>query len=228
VDGVVAFEAGVRSSAGSLITDRRPSDRLLMGLLRACADGVLIGAGTLRAEPEHLWTPAHVFPALAAEFAQLRAGLGLAPEPELVVVSASGKLPLQARALRQGATILTTAAAADRLGPGLPAASRVEPVGEGPEVDLEKALTGLRARGLRRLLTEGGPRLAAGLVSDGLLDELFLTRAPVLAGRRGPERPGLVQGVELLPGRRLNLDLLSLRRDDAYLFLRYRLLRQRT
>jgi riboflavin biosynthesis pyrimidine reductase len=222
VDGVVAFEPGVRRSAGSLLTDGRLSDRFLMGLLRACADAILIGAGTLRAEPEHLWTPGHVYPDAAVSFALLRAGLGLAPEPELVVVSASGRLPLQARALRKGATILTTPGGARRLELGLPAASRVETIGEGSEVELKEALAGLRARGLGRLLTEGGPRLAAGLVAGGLLDELFLTLAPVLAGRRGGDRPGLVEGIHLLPGRRLGLELLGLRRDGPYLFLHYR------
>jgi riboflavin biosynthesis pyrimidine reductase len=221
VDGVVAFEPGVRRSAGSLLSDGRPTDRHLMGLLRACADAIVIGAGTLRAEPEHLWTPAHVYPDAADEFEQLRARLGLAPEPELVVVSASGKVPMRARALAHGATILTTPAGARRLQEGLPPASRVEAAGDGSELDLTEALARLRARGGRRLLTEGGPGLAAGLVAQGLLDELFLTVAPVLAGRRGGDRPGLVDGIHLLPGRRLGLELLSLRRDGPYLFLRY-------
>ena len=73
------------------------------------------------------------------------------------------------------------------------------------------------------MLTEGGPRLLGQLIRDRLLDELFLTVAPVLAGRADTERPGLLAGLELLPGRRDPAWLLSVRRGASYLFLRYRL-----
>src|SRR5260370_5727843 len=70
LDGVATFGSGI--SAGSAISGKYPADRFLMALLRACADAVVIGAGTLRATPGHLWTPAHVYPDLAMEFAVLR------------------------------------------------------------------------------------------------------------------------------------------------------------
>lgn len=73
------------------------------------------------------------------------------------------------------------------------------------------------------MLTEGGPRLLGQLARDGLLDELFLTVAPVLAGRAGTRRPGLVDGLELLPGRRNPARLLGVRQSGSFLFLRYRL-----
>jgi len=43
-----------------------------MGLLRACADAVLLGVGTLRATPGHQWTPEHIYPDRAESFAELR------------------------------------------------------------------------------------------------------------------------------------------------------------
>ena len=73
------------------------------------------------------------------------------------------------------------------------------------------------------MLTEGGPRLLGQLVADGLLDELFLTVFPVLAGRADTSRPGLVAARELLPGRTELAELLSVRQRGSYLFLRYRL-----
>src|SRR4029077_12543557 len=87
IDGVVA-PPGV--SAGSVISGRHAGDRFLMALLRACADGVVLGAGTLRATPGHLWTPAHVYPALAESFAGLRRSLGRGLEPRLVVITRKG------------------------------------------------------------------------------------------------------------------------------------------
>jgi riboflavin biosynthesis pyrimidine reductase len=108
LDGVVALGPEYPSS-GSAISGREPSDRFVMGLLRAFADAVLIGAGTLRATPNHRWTPEHLCPSAAAGFAALRETLGCAPDPELIVVTASGDLPLEHPALQKGAVIVTTA-----------------------------------------------------------------------------------------------------------------------
>ncbi len=193
-----------------------------MALLRACADAVLIGAGTLRATPGHLWTPEHVWPQ-ADEFAALRRARGRAGEPELIVVTARGELPTRHPALRAGAVIVTSAAGARRLRGKVPAVCRVLAVSDGPELRPADLLAAIRGRGHACVLTEGGPRLLGQLVRDGLLDELFLTVAPVLAGRASTPRPGLVSGLELLPGDRGPVRLLSVRRGASYLFLRYRL-----
>ena len=104
LDGVVTVGSGV--SAGSVISAKHPGDRFLMALLRACADAVVIGAGTMRATPGHIWTPAHVFPDLAAEFAVLRKSLGLSYEPRLVLLTATGDLDFKHPALVKGAVIL--------------------------------------------------------------------------------------------------------------------------
>ncbi len=60
------------------------------------------------------------------------------------------------------------------------------------------------------------------LVAAGLVDELFLTVSPLLAGRSElGQRLGLVEATELLPERSEPARLLSLRRDGGHLFLRY-------
>lgn len=59
VDGVVAFDV-IGSSGGGEISGFFAADRFVMGLLRAMADVVLVGAGTVRAAPTHEWTPRHV------------------------------------------------------------------------------------------------------------------------------------------------------------------------
>ena len=58
LDGVTTL--GSKPSAGSEISGRNGADRFLMGLLRAFADAVLVGAGTLGATPGHHWTPEHI------------------------------------------------------------------------------------------------------------------------------------------------------------------------
>ncbi len=134
VDGVVAFGSGV--SAGSAISGKNPADRFLMGLLRACADAVVIGAGTMRATPGHLWTPAHVFPDLGAEFAALRQTLGLTPEPRLVLLTATGDLDFKHPALVKGAIVLTTKAIAMQIGSRLPPACEVIALGAGKTLEI--------------------------------------------------------------------------------------------
>jgi riboflavin biosynthesis pyrimidine reductase len=220
LDGVVTL--GSKPSAGSIISGKYPADRVLMGLLRACADVVLIGAGTLRATPGHLWTPAHVYPELATEFLALRSELGRTTEPQLVVVTASGDLDASHPAMVKGAIVMTTVEGAKAIGNRLPKTCEV--VGTGQRLDLGKVLTTLRNRGLDVVLTEGGPHVVGQLIEGGLLDEAFITVSPVIAGRKDDKRLGMVAGVELLPGHGAWSSLSSIRRHGDYLFLRYRML----
>ena len=83
--------------------------------------------------------------------------------------------------------------------------------------DLNAAVAELRERGHRRILCEGGPTLFGSLLADELADELFLTVSPLLAGNG----LSLVEGVELLPDRRVAGTLTGVRRHGSHLFLRY-------
>jgi riboflavin biosynthesis pyrimidine reductase len=216
---------GSKPSAGSELSGRNQADRFLMGLLRACADAVLLGAGTLRATPGHHWTPEHVFPELAREFGELRSTLGRKPRPRLVLLTASGRVPVSHPAVVAGATILTTADGAAALQGRLPDSCDVLEVGKSGSVDMKRAVVELRQRGYDVILTEGGPNVVGDLIKANLLDEAFITVSPVIAGRDREVRLGMVQGVELLPGRGLWSRLLSARRHEDFLFLRYRLKR---
>jgi riboflavin biosynthesis pyrimidine reductase len=221
LDGVVTL--GSQPSAGSIISGKYAADRFLMGLLRACADAVVIGAGTMRATPGHLWTPAHVYPELATEFTSLRSNLGRTRELKLVLVTAKGDVDAKHPALVKGAIVLTTADGKRAIGSRLPATCEIVAMGKGKHVDLGQALAELRGRGLNVLLTEGGPHLVGQLIEGGLLDEAFLTLSPVIAGRDDEKRLGLVEGFELLPKHGAWSRLLSARRHGDYLFLRYRM-----
>ena len=220
LDGVTALGPEYPSS-GSAISGHAPADRFVMGLLRACADVVLIGAGTLRATPGHRWIPAHVCPAAADAYAVFRRDRGLPADPQLAVVTARGDVPAGHPALRAGALVLTTAAGARRLRGRLPPACTILDLGDRPELPPAGVLAVARDRGGGVVLTEGGPRLLGQFAAGGLLDELFLTISPVLAGRGNTPRPGLVAGRELLPGRMEPAELLAVRQHGSYLFLRY-------
>jgi riboflavin biosynthesis pyrimidine reductase len=217
LDGIVAIPGLERSNA--LVADESEADKFVMGLLRACADAVLLGSGTLLASPKGTWRPERVFPRATEAFGALRASWGLAERPVVAVVSSGASLDVSHPVL-QDAVVLTTERGAAQFRDVLP---DVVAVNEGDWVDLRGALDVLRARGHARVLSEAGPTMFGSLLADGLVDELFLTLSPVLAGRGGAgSRLGLVEGVELLPQARVAPRIASVRRSEAHLFLRYR------
>jgi riboflavin biosynthesis pyrimidine reductase len=220
IDGVVAIPALRRSNR--LISDASEPDRFVLGLLRAGADAVLVGSGTLRGSPR--WQAQGAFFPAASSFRELRRLLGRVGEPEVAIVTASGSIDPAHPALREGALVLTTARGAATLEGQLADTSQLVVLPGSDRVDARAVVDFLRSRGHERILSEAGPTLFGSLASAGLVDELFLTVSPLLAGRSTLEpNLGLVEGASLLPSRRLGGQLLSARLHGSHLFLRYRL-----
>jgi riboflavin biosynthesis pyrimidine reductase len=226
LDGVVAIEP--LSDSSSIISGGSEADRFVMGLLRTCADAVVIGAGTFRAAPGHRWTPGYIYPDEAEAFDDLRTMMGRAGGPQLVVITERGTLDPGHPAL-EGALILTTKSGAQRLRGRLSKATLVEPLGDDEALDPEAILGSVRAAGHQVLLCEGGPTLLGHFLRAGLVDELFLTLSPVIAGRAdGSSRPSFVARTEFPPTGLAGADLLSVRRSRSHLFLRYETLASRS
>jgi riboflavin biosynthesis pyrimidine reductase len=221
IDGVVAMPEVPRSNA--IIADESEADRFVMGLLRAVADVVVVGSGTMNASPRGTWRADRVFPACADAFAELRRRLGKSEQPAVAVVTAGGSFDPAHPVLESGAIVLTTARAAPEIRASVPAATDVVGVNVGDQVDPAAAIAALRARGNDLVLCEGGPTLFASFIASGVVDELFLTVSPLLAGRTGSSRLSLADGAELLPQLRVAGELRSVRRHGSHLFLRYEL-----
>jgi len=228
LDGIVALGGG-DLSGGGVISGFHEPDRFVMGLLRALADVVVVGAGTLRGSTDHAWIAEHVHPRSAEAFTAWRTAMGLAPRPTTVIVTASGDVPLDHPGLNDASipvVIATTAAGADRLGTGerRRAADNVsiEALGSRGSVSGDDVAALATRLGARLILTEGGPHLLGELVESDIVDELFLTLAPQLVGRAGDERLGLVEGLALPPSAARWQELRSVRRSNDHLFLRYR------
>lgn len=208
VDGKVAL-LGRATGVGS------EYDRLLMKRLRAAAEGVMVGAGTLRAEEIEFRFP----PELLAG----RRARGLAEPLVVVVVTAGGALPRQRRLFANPSpavvpVVLTTEDADVTALVETPAAPRVLRAGQN-EVDLFAGVAALfRDYGVRRLVLEGGPRLNQSMLSRGLVDEVFHTLAPKLLGGSAPT---MLEGPAPLPIP-VPLALLSIFAYRGELFLRYR------
>jgi riboflavin biosynthesis pyrimidine reductase len=221
LDGVVAVPRLPRSHA--VLGDDSEADRFVLALVRACADAVVVGSGTLLASPKGTWRIDRAYPPAAEGLAELRARRGRPEQPLVVVVTTGASLDPEHPVLAAGALVLTTESAASRLRALVPEASDVVAVNDGDTVDLAQALDLLRDRGCPVVLTEAGPSMFGSLVASRLVDELFLTVSPVLAGRAATARLGLVEGVELVPQTRVAGRLRSVRAHGSHLFLRYAL-----
>jgi riboflavin biosynthesis pyrimidine reductase len=222
LDGVVAIPAVPNSNA--LIAGDNDADRFLMGILRALADVVLVGAGVLRASPKGTWRAENIYPPAADAYAELRARLGLPPAPEIAVLCGFGHIDPGHPVLRGRAVVLTSDRGASRLEGALPESAVVVSLGRQLRFTGEAIIGGLRARGHRRILSEAGPHTFGTLLRSQQVDELFLTTSPFLAGEAGEgSRFRLVEGADLVP--LVEWRPLSLRRHGAHLFSRYALRR---
>jgi riboflavin biosynthesis pyrimidine reductase len=234
LDGVVSLNAKGHAS-GADISGFNAQDRMVMGLLRAVADVVIVGSGTLGADRRHLWTAGAIFPELADEYRRLRRVLGKTEAPLNVIVSGSGDIDLRLPVFASGkvpALIVTTLAGAQHLGRQRAPDSveiratrhRLGAVRRGASSIPASAVLDevCRLNSAALILVEGGPRLLGDFYAERLIDEQFLTLAPQIAGRdAGDRRLSLVMGKTFAPRDPLWGTLVDVRRGISHLFLRY-------
>jgi riboflavin biosynthesis pyrimidine reductase len=201
---------------------------MLMGLLRAVADAVVVGAGTLReASPQHIWTADYIYPRLAGAYQELGAAMGKTDPPLNVVVTASGEIDTDRRLFCTGEVpvlIVTTSAGKERQREReLPPSVRVVAAGETAPISARSVLGAIAgARNSDLVLIEAGPRLTGDFIAERLLDELFLTIAPQVVGRDDSlARPGFVAGKRFAPECPVWGTLAGVNRGGDHLFLRY-------
>lgn len=215
IDGATALRGLSRGLGGT-------ADTIAFGRLRAACDAIVVGAGTVRIED---YGPATGDAARRAE----RVDAGLAPVPTVIVVTSRAALDPDARLFRaprgvDPADVPRVVVATHRRAPAdrLAALAEVADVvtfGD-EEVDLGELARWCHARGLTRVLCEGGPTLNGSLAVADLIDEVFVTLAPLLVAG---EARRLVDGPELPEPTRF--ELAEARAHDSELLLRYRTVR---
>lgn len=190
------------------------TDMKIFGTLRALADVVVVGAETVRHEGYR--------PARAREaFAERRAASGQGPAAAIAVITASLELdfslPLFTSPLVPTLVVTGAAAPAERVAEAVRAGAEVVVAGDGAAVDPVRVVRELADRGLRRQLTEGGPRLLGQFVAADALDELCLTISPMLTAGDAQRISG---GPSVTVPHRL--EAACVLEEAGFLFTRYR------
>jgi len=170
------------------------ADRAILGVIRASADAIIVGAETVRAEGYLL--PRRSRLAVITGSGDL-AGHRLDPDPDgpddqVLLVMPDGAEPPPAA---HGVTVVPVAASEGRM-------------------SATGILSSLIDRGLRHIVCEGGPTLAAQFAADDLIDEYCVTAAPHLVPTAGPFLP-LRRPIDTWPAGVL-VD------DDGFSYLRLR------
>ncbi len=204
-----------------------PSDKMHLEKQISLVDGVLFGAGTLRAYGTTL-------PLSTPKLLQSRSQQQKPLQPIHIAVSASGKLDPRWRFFRQpvprwllttspGATLwqATHQAGFDRI--LIADADEKEKSSPLVSIDWIKAFSQLSELGLAKLAILGGGELIASLLSADLIDEFYLTICPLILG--GKNAPTPVEGMGLLAHQARHLELLTMERVNQEIFLHYRLKR---
>lgn len=214
--GMVSSVDGAATVGGTSGGLGQEGDRAAFRGLRAACDVILVGAGTVRAER---YGP----PRMRAHDVAVRRARGQAERPAIAVVSSSLDLAGADRLLAEDPAwrpIVVTHEGADpaRVADLVDRGAEVVMAGSG-RVDLRVAADALRARGMQRILCEGGPHLNGQLFDDGLVDEVFVTVAPILLA--GPA-PRIVVGQTAVE---VPVDLVGVRQHGNEVLLRYRVAR---
>jgi riboflavin biosynthesis pyrimidine reductase len=238
LDGITSF-LGRHFSGGDISQSR--DDRWLMDLLRAHSDAILTGATTLLNERNARGADSRgiVFRVVDPEVRDLRKKLGIGPERNFIVTG-HGHLPWRDLKMFDGAQvepgIVTTDVGVKNLGK-LPSHVMLVVAGPGPVADLALAARILRQKfGIRHLLCEGGPTLYGTMARADLIDEKFVTVAPIETGQLVPAeqerfpaetgpvllRPTTFGGPGFTKENATRWRWMSARRIGSYEFNRYR------
>lgn len=173
-----------------------PADLDRVDEVRAGVDAILVGAGTIRADDPRLLVRS---PARRAE----RVRTGRPESPVKVTITRSGRLDPRAAFFTAGGgekLVYTASPALEATARLLADAATVLDAGDPP--DLPGVLADLAARGVARLMVEGGTAMHTLFLTGGLVDELHVAVAPLFVG--DPVAPRFV-GPGRFPAGRLRL-----------------------
>jgi len=170
------FINAAMSADGKIATIERKQTRISGSLdfdradeLRATSDAIMVGIGTVLSDNPSLTVK-------SAARRENRRAQGLDENPARIVVDSMARTPVDADIFKKGAgrkIIAVSGSAPKENVKELSKEAEIIVAGE-KTIDLEKLLTELTSRGINRLMVEGGATLNWGLISAGLVDEIYI------------------------------------------------------
>jgi 2,5-diamino-6-(ribosylamino)-4(3H)-pyrimidinone 5'-phosphate reductase len=152
--------------------------------LRASADAIMVGVGTILADNPKLNVK-------SKELRERRLREGRTENPLKVVVDSKCRIPDDAQVF-DGKVIVAVSKLAKRESlERIAKKAQIVVLGE-EKVDLNSLLNFLYDQGVRRLMVEGGGTLISSLLREGLVDEMFIYYAPIIIG--GSNSPTICDG----------------------------------
>ena len=216
------FINSAMSADGKISTKERKQVRISgnvdferMDELRATSDAVMVGIGTVLADD----------PSLTVKSEARRAKRKLSGQeenPVRIVVDSKARTPLDADIFKKGAGMrviaVSKSAPHDRV-QALEKAAVVIEAGE-DRVDLPELVVRLKEMGINRLMVEGGASLNFGMLSSGLVDEIYTFVGDLVIG--GAVSPTLVDGIGFQENEILRLEFMSFEKMDGGVVLKWR------
>lgn len=191
-----------------------PADQAHLEKQVAQSDGVMLGAGTLRADGIALSI-------INPELLEQRKQQGKSQQPIQIVCSRSGVIDPQLDFFHQPVSrwLITTKIGSQKW-QGSSEFERILVVETSTgEIDWIKAFEQLTKLGMRDIAIVGGGELVASLLLFDLVDEIWLTVCPLIFG--GSTSPTPVGGQGFLSSEAPRLNLLSVETIDQEIFLHY-------
>lgn len=207
LDGRIALD-DPRTGASHVPADlRSDNDFRLLLELQAQADCVITHGGYLRAVAEGRLDD--ILQVSAPDLAAWRKANGLAPQPAIVIASASLDFPMPQSLARGAQRVLIAtgeAAPADKVASLKAQGYEIITAGKGRWVEGAPLTRALATLGFRSIFLLAGPRMLETMLRDGVLSRLYLTMAHIILG--GERFHTLISGPELGAAGRLRMSAL--------------------
>jgi 2,5-diamino-6-(ribosylamino)-4(3H)-pyrimidinone 5'-phosphate reductase len=188
------FINSAMSADGKISTKERKQVRISgqidfnrMDQLRAGSDAVMVGIGTVLADDPSLTVK-------SSELKMERIASGKKENPARIIVDSKARTPIDADIFKKGEgkriIIVSKSAPSDKV--ALLKEKAIIVVAGKKSVDLKQAMSELKAQGIDRLMIEGGATLNWGMISNGLVDEIYTFVGNLIIG--GKTAPTFTDG----------------------------------
>ncbi|MGB9928068.1 MAG: 2,5-diamino-6-(ribosylamino)-4(3H)-pyrimidinone 5'-phosphate reductase [Methanosarcina sp.] len=184
--------------------------------LRAQADAIMVGIGTVLSDNPSLTVK-------SAERKATRKAAGKDENPVRVVVDSTAKIPLDSDIFIKGEgkriVAVSNAAPVEKV-KKLEEKALIIKAGT-DKIELSRLVKELKKIGINTLMVEGGATLNWGMLSSGLVDEIYTFVGNLIIG--GAAAPTFADGEGFLESELLGLELMSMEKMDAGVLLKWKI-----